>query len=285
MNHLKFLISWPVAMILCLSFSFKGHCAEWAVVRSEKAVVYADAQMSASIGFLSKGRKIRVGEKPKNKGRVVPIIIQKKIAYIKLVDIERSPKESAVADVASRFNESSAKKLASNKFAVILGSSLASVYFPESATADDQYNIMFFGGGVRMYREEENSTSGVKGTLEYMTGTRDKEKISFLAIPFDYYYKILRRDFLELHLFGGLNLMPFAEYKLSDDFTLNGYGYGVQAGSEFLFKFSSFTIHVEAAYHYNKLMGFKLPDNELYPAKLEPTINSFSLKGLVSFNY
>ena len=273
------------AFLIFLMSSFNAFGADWAVVISDKAIIYADAQMSASIGYLSKGRKIRVGEKPKNNGRVLPLIIQKKVAYIKVVDIERSSKEAAVENVTTRINERTKQTMGNNKVAILLGSSVSNVYFPESATTDTEYSMLFLGGGIRVYREEGSSKTGLKGSLEFMTGKRDDEEISTFSIPFDYYYKVLQGNVLELHLSGGLNIIPFAEYKLGDDFTLNGYGYGAQVGSELVFKFSRIGVHIEGVYAYKKLMGFKLPENELYPEKLEPSLNSVSIKALVSYAY
>lgn len=273
------------ATVLCLLLSFKSFGADWAVVISDKAIIYADAQMSASIGYLSKGRKIRVGEKPKNNGRVLPLIIQKKVAYIKISDIERSSNVAAVENVKTRISERTAKTMGSSKFALLIGSSVSNIYFPESATADTEYSMLFVGGGIRVYREEGSSNSGLKGSLEYSTGKRDDEEITTFSIPFDYYYKIIHNKILELHLSAGLSIVPFAEYKLGSEFTLNGNGYGAQVGSEIVFKFSKIGLHFEGLYEYKKLMGFKLPDNDLYPEKLEPSINSISLKALVSYAF
>lgn len=274
-----------LATILWLGHSFSANAAQWAVVIKDKAIVYADPEMSASIGFIIKGKKVRVGEKTKNNGLVLPIIVSKRIAYIKTADIESSTNKDLIDNSYNRYSVRNKKNMATNRIAVLAGGALGSVYFPESPTADNQYNMLFYGGGIRVYREESNSKSGIKGSLEYMTGTRDKEEISLLSIPFDYYYKIFQKSYFELHLFGGINLIPFAEYKLADDFTLNGNGLGAQLGSELVITLEKVGIHIEASYQYNKLFGFKLPDNDIFPSSLEPSINSFGVRGMVSFAF
>lgn len=273
------------ATFVWLVSSVNAFAAEWAVVVKDKAIVFADPEMTASIGFIVKGKKVRVGEKSKNNGRVVPITVSNRIAYIQVSDIETSSNKEIIDDTSNRLSSRSSKEMVTNRFAVLLGGMFGSVYFPKSATADDQYNMLFYGGGIRVYREESNSKSGIKGSLEYMTGTRDKEEISLLSIPFDYYYKLLQTSLFEIQLSGGLNLIPYAEYKLSDDFTLNGNGLGAQIGSEILIKLKNIGVHIEGYYQYNKLFGFKLPDNELFPSSLEPSISSFGVRGMVSFAF
>lgn len=271
--------------LVAVMFPTLGLSAQWAVVISERAIVYADPQMSASIGFIAKGKKIRVGEIAKNNGKVLPVIVSKRVAYVRVSDLETSSKEAAVGSRSERMLDRNMKNMGRNKYGVVLGGGISSVDFPQSATTDNRYTIFFKGGGFRAYRELHNSKTGIKGSLLYMTGTRDQEEINYIELPFDFYYKLVNTRSLELHLFGGLSLIPFAEYKLGNLFTLNGTGYGTQVGSELLFKLTDLNFHLEGSYQYKKLQGFELPENDSYPEELEPAMSGLQIVAGVSTSF
>lgn len=78
-----------LSMVLCLTFFpwKNSRAAQTAIVNVEKAKIYADKQMSTPIGYIPIGTKVRVGEVPRNRGQVLPIIVSKRVAYIRIQDI------------------------------------------------------------------------------------------------------------------------------------------------------------------------------------------------------
>lgn len=61
--------------------------AREAVVISKNAMVYSDINLTSPIGFLRQGKKIAVGEVKRNRGEVVPIVVNNRIAYLKVRDL------------------------------------------------------------------------------------------------------------------------------------------------------------------------------------------------------
>ena len=88
---LRFQIVRRLPLISALFFSLIFCQNLWAIqdalVIAEQAVIYADEQMSAPVGFVRKGKKIKVGDIPRNRAQVYPIIVSGKIAYIRVIDV------------------------------------------------------------------------------------------------------------------------------------------------------------------------------------------------------
>jgi len=58
-----------------------------AYVKESRALLYADHELKIPIGYLSKGKKIQVGEIKRNNGLALPTVISGKIVYIKVNDL------------------------------------------------------------------------------------------------------------------------------------------------------------------------------------------------------
>ena len=278
--------------LLIISFilltSFVGNfalSAEWAVIVAPKAIIYADIEMKASIGFIKKGKRVRVGEKARNSGKVVAIIVSKRIAYIRVIDIETSSKKSLVEGRSSRAIKKREATDQKNLIGIGLTSALTTVSFSESPTTDKQYNLFLYGVAMRIHQVGKSSNYGFRGTLGYKAGTREKESFQILNFDLDAYYKLYSSKFLDLNISAGLVLAPFAEYKLGSDFALNGYGGGVQADLEAVLKFEKYALHFSGFYQYQQLLGFKLPDNELFPDSFSPSLASLGVSSFISFYY
>jgi len=65
----------------------QAFAAREAVVIAKKAMVYSDINLTSAIGFLRQGKKIAVGEVKRNRGEVVPIVVNNRIAYLRVKDL------------------------------------------------------------------------------------------------------------------------------------------------------------------------------------------------------
>ncbi|GAB4010495.1 MAG: hypothetical protein Fur0010_03290 [Bdellovibrio sp.] len=78
-------MKWLISLILIVSFN--AHAAKEAIVKAKKAIVYADIKLTSPIGYLRQGKKIAVGEVKRNRGEVVPIVVNQRIAYLRVQDL------------------------------------------------------------------------------------------------------------------------------------------------------------------------------------------------------
>lgn len=261
--------------------------AQWATVSSKKAVIYTDIHMTSPIGFIKIGKKIRVGSKPKNKGRVLPFIMKKRVFYIKIQDIQTSSKLANLKNASQRIKKQSVEKKSNSRIAATGGVFLSTSSSPDiEGTSSDS----FMGGGIQGYYENKEQTSLYRSGVNYFSFSETRENtpftFSYVSIPIDLYLPLIETQFYELHAYLGVSLIPFAEYKLEGDFTLNGYGGGAQIGSEIFINFSKkWALHIEGGYQYLYTSGFKFPNINNYPANASFIFSGLKLSGSLAYRF
>lgn len=75
-----------ILLSLCIATSL-SYAARVAVVNVPETVVYSDLSMGSAIGFIRGGRVLKVGEKPRMKGTLVPIVVSGRVAYVQVKDL------------------------------------------------------------------------------------------------------------------------------------------------------------------------------------------------------
>ena len=80
------------SLFFLLFFALSAQAAQIAMVKSEIAVVYADPDLTTPLGKLSKGKRLYVGEVPKKKGTLLPLVYRGKVAWIQIKDLEIFPR-------------------------------------------------------------------------------------------------------------------------------------------------------------------------------------------------
>jgi hypothetical protein len=72
---------------IVIFFSSLAGAARTAVVAVSKATVYADINLSSPIGFIKRGTQVAVGEVKRKRGRVIPMDLNGRVAWIKVNDL------------------------------------------------------------------------------------------------------------------------------------------------------------------------------------------------------
>src|SRR5687768_7328928 len=76
-----------LALIISLFVCPVLWASQEAIVTADQAVIYADEQMKSPLGYVKRGKKIKVGEVARNRAQVYPIIVSGKIGYIRVLDV------------------------------------------------------------------------------------------------------------------------------------------------------------------------------------------------------
>src|SRR5262249_43387394 len=107
--------------------------SQTAMVLADRAVVYSDQEMTSPIGYVPRGKKILVGEIPRNRAQVYPIQISGKVAWIRVMDVT-TEKESMETNrlTAERFHKTATPELEA-KFVLS--------YFAFNSTVDVGHNL------------------------------------------------------------------------------------------------------------------------------------------------
>jgi hypothetical protein len=274
------------ATFLCL-FSPLVLSAQHATVAKDKAIIYADMEMSAPIGYVTKGKKVKVGEVTRNKGRVLPIIVNGRIAYIRVIDIQTSRQEEVLETTSERLQSQAEEKFIGRFELTAAG--FASTYAVDSKIVEDEKKDMVFtGGAFRAHILRPKQSVTYRMSMEFVEGTAEnedasvKETVRIMSLDGDVAYDILDTRWYDFKSYIGFTAVPYCQYKYNNLFTKNGYGAGAYAGLEMTFELSKYlSIHVDGRYKVVTLRGVQVPDT--LDAKWEPTF--YGLHGSVGLSY
>lgn len=267
---------------MLVSSSIKS--ATWATVTSEKAVVFSDLQMTSKLGFVRKGKKIRIGDMAKNKGQVYPFIFQKKIVYIKKEDIQTSSELLALQSAIERINQKSMTEENYQRISVGTGVSFYSISSDENYTGDTDKTLVMGSFNLRGQIVMPSKKTSIRLQLNYETGTEDKESYSLLNIETFYHIQFFRHKRLSVDLFMGALLTPYFAYEVGSDFTQNGFGVGASTGLEAVYRLNKrWSLHLNTDIRYQYL-SVDLP-KEVTQKEYNPSLFGLSSALNVSFSY
>ena len=234
--------------------------AQDAMVIVERAVVYSDKEMTSPVGFIRQGKKIKVGEIPRNRAQVYPIIVSGKVAYVRISDLT-TEKESMDSTrlVAERFRESTVKEY-KTKYVVSYFNYASTISVGETngnITDGDVFNWngLSFKGEVLLSKFWDFQL-----LLNYLETS--KNDVTFRAVEFGgggAFRLIDKRKFL-LRLEGQFLAVPFTSYAVGEDFRVNGYGFSTGGGINGTFLFDQhWGMETYAGLFYTKSLGFDVP--------------------------
>lgn len=245
---------------MCVTTNAVG--ARWAVISSSRAIIYSDKEMTSPIGFLPKDKKIRVGERARGGGRVLPIVIRERIAYIKVDDISIGETLKNFKSASLRIKDVQ-KKESKQRIAVYYAGYASFVFLDEENPFSRETNegeLFYFNSfGLRGYLSKADSRTTWRVSIESSSTITNSNSFSIVSLIPEYSFDFIELDNYSLRAFGGLILSPFSSYGYDDLFTVNGMGAGLSAGLEMEFKFEKgLGLHVEGGYRMHKYF-YELP--------------------------
>lgn len=221
-----------------------ARAAQVAVVKSSKAIVYAESSLATPIGYVTSGKKLLVGEIAQERGTVLPVVVAGKIAYVRLVDINVIEDEGILVGNEKKVREHTvADSLADNHIERMTGDSFVVASLNTFAMGDewDQineeigndtgqaatgFNVMF------EYRPIDERYSFSIG-LGYYSAKSNEAEFRMATAEGNYYYSPVKFGLVSVELFGGLLFSGDARMQLSSESaesrgTMYGYQLGVQ---------------------------------------------------------
>ncbi len=265
-----------------------AHAARDAIVNVEKATIYSDVQRTSPIGYARKGKLVRVGDKEREKGQVVPVVVSGKIGYIAVDDLlfdddlkKKLTESEDEANSVSRYRESTLKRYGEH---LMMGyTRFASTESKDEAAdrpGDDwTFNGGFLKGEIRTSKER----LGLAFMLEYLFAQNPDEKFRMFEFGLGGSLALInaRRFKLKAEVFG--LMVPWAQYENAPLFTLNGYGVGALAqGTMIIFISESVGFEAAAGVQSVKIFGIDRPS----PFKeFNPLFTGTRLSGALVFRF
>jgi hypothetical protein len=265
-----------ILIILILSVA-DVFAAQFAIVKSEKAVIYADHKMTSAIGYIVKGKKIEVGEVARNKGTVLPTVVSGKIVWIQVKDIMTAREKEHLETVTDKAVRGEQKQRHESVTFGYIYSNYAVASSQEAVTNQ----LTFTGFEIKGHVQKIEEITEIRAGMEYVTGESEKQVMRILNFNVDITYPLLSLGRLVTRGVVGMNFSPYVSYSYDDEFTKNGNGAGIFAGLETSYRFTEkIKLSVDASYQYFQTFSMNLPDEF---SGADPSLSGVHL--LVGFNY
>jgi len=239
--------------LLCLVLSSNVLSADLAYIVSDQAIIYSDMDLSVGIGYVKKGKKIKVGEIARKNGTVLSTVVSGRIAYIKKLDVRLAQEISdeggnyiapKVTDHEVLFEEQNFEDNFSenNHMVLHMGNMATGSAWQELDPQSSENTISQFGIGFE-HRPELRNYSWAVG-LNYISAESDNFAFKSLMVEAKFQYSIARFSLVSLDAVFGV--IGTGDARLQNSFsstesrgTMFGYLIGGQAK---LFPFSKFGI-------------------------------------------
>lgn len=234
--------------------------AQEAIITSERALIYSDMQMSSVLGYAIKGKKVLIGEIPRNKAQVYPITVSGKIAYIKAKDVSTDKKNANTDEfVAERFLKSTEviKKTRYSLSYLSFASQMNNT--ANNGSLADQDSLVW--SGVSLRGDLLISTSwDIIVLANYLQASKEAEAYRMIEVGMGLGYRIIEFKRLILRWDTHLMAVPYSTYALDSLFRINGYGASGGTGLNLSLRVTeSFGLDLFGGIYYTKLTGFDAP--------------------------
>ncbi len=261
-----------------------SEASQQVTVIASKANIYSDVQMSSSIGFVTKGKVLTVGEVPRNKAQVYPIIVSGKIAYIRVIDVKtEEDDDSGMTVVTKRFKKQTISKRPQSRvgmsyfnYATVVGLG------DRNGELKDQDSLMWQGLNLRA---DVLMKSGVDifvlGNL--METSFEEEVFRVFELGAGIGYRLLDFRYVKLRTDAQLLAIPFATYALADEFRVRSYGYSTGVNLHLAILLGKhWGLEGYSGFYYTGLMGFNSPDPY---QDVAPSFYGVRLGGGLNYNF
>lgn len=252
-----------LSFIWVIFFSFyssKVSASQEAIVTSPRAIIFSDQEMSSPIGFISQGKKIKIGDTARNKAQVYPIVVSGKIAYIRTRDVSTEMLSLDSGNLtAERFKEA-ARSGKRSKF-------VPSYYFFNAIIGRDNQNgqvkdkdsLLWNGIGLKG-EELLKKVYDFQLIMNFMQTTFKDETFRALEIGVGGSYRLIDVKKFLARIEAQALAIPYSSYALGSEFRVNGQGFSAGAGLNLGVHFKDhWGLEFYGGPYYTKLFGFNVP--------------------------
>lgn len=272
-----------IAIFFCLLFACELYAAQYATISVDRAIVYADIEMTAPIGYLVRGKRIRIGDNARNKDRVYPFILNNKVVYIEKKNISTTDDLSLISSTTQRIKEQEVKR---EETVIGFGPVLRLQRFSFDSGYGDMQSEVLLLTGVTLSGELNHLGTRESRilSLDFVKGNKGNQSFSEATFHFQFGYQLLQSRYLVIRPRIGLSVTPYAQYEIKNQFQKNGQGLGGNLGFDFDIRLTeSWGFTLGASYNYSKYFGFELPNP--YPSEFKPSLSGYEVNARVKYRF
>lgn len=211
--------------------------AQDAMVIVDRAVIYSDREMTSPVGYVVRGKKLRVGEIARNKAQVYPIMVSGKVGYIRVLDVT-TEKESMDSErlVAERFQKSTRNPYKTYYALSYYSFNSQISQDKQNDLIEDGDNLQWHGlslkGAVIMFTDWE-----FQMLLNYMQTSMSDETYRAVEFGLGAGYRLINQRKFILRAEAQALVVPYARYEVKNRAEINSWGMtaGANINAHYLF--------------------------------------------------
>jgi hypothetical protein len=234
--------------------------AQEAKVISKRAIIYADKKMTKPVGYVRRGKVVRIGDIARTKAKLYPIVVSGKVAYIlssDLAPVVESLEESQL--VSKRFTKGTGKKLKNNYTASLFNYSSQISIQNQNDQLSNKDSVNWQGIELRGETQIDPQLD-LAVLLNFLNSQGFSEKFKMIELGLGASYRLLDLKRFRVKLYAQTLAIPFASYELGDQFRVNSYGLSVGTGINTSYLFDAqWGAELFGGVHYSRLMIFNVP--------------------------
>lgn len=245
-------------LISCQPFLAKA--SQDAIVIADPAIVYSDLQMSSPVGYISKGKKIVIGEVPRNKSQVYPIIVSGRVAYIRVLDVSTEKEAMDSQKLTAQRFQDLANKLPETRVGV------SYFHFYSTVGLEEDNGDLLDGDELQWQGVGFKASALVKKRYDfqvltnYLGASDGEESLRVVELGLGGTIRLIQTKSFILSFEGNLLWVPYASYGVGSDFRVNSYGYSTGGGVNMvLFITENMGVDLFGHLSYTKLFPFETP--------------------------
>lgn len=208
-----------------------------AMVIADKAIIYSDKEMTSPLGYVVRGKKLKVGEVPRNKAQVYPIVVSGRVGYVRVIDVT-TEKESMDSDrlVAERFTRSTKSRVQAYY-------TLSYYSFNSTLTSDEENGEIRDGDALRWDGLSFKGAAIFKKDWEfqilfnYMQTGKGDEMFRTIEFGAGGAYRLINQRKFILKAEAHLLTVPYARYEVDKGTEVNSWGFtaGAALNAHYMF--------------------------------------------------
>jgi hypothetical protein len=227
-----------------------------AIVITDEAVIYADEQMTSPVGFVRRGRKLKVGEIARNRAQVYPLLVSGKMAYIRVRDVSTEKESLGAARLSAERFQKAARPAHQVFYALSYYSFMSEASIDKTSENSDDKDFNWNGISLRGVVSYPN-----RWEFHVLTNIMQTDKMGSTFRVWELgaggFYRLI--DWGRLLFRASLEVLavPFASYSFENQ-RVNGYGFTANGGLNLGFRLTeNLGLEAYAGPSYTQLTGFK----------------------------
>ncbi|GEM_PF-1388234 len=257
---------------------------QFGIVTAEEAKIYADVERTSPIGYVRRGKKIKLSNIAKNKGSVYATVVSGKLAYISVTDVNTEIEDlDSTRLVAERFQKAANKKSDSIYSLGLFQYSSIISQTASSGPTKDKDTVNWIGAGIKGEMKLAPRVDLQILVQGMQAKNQELETWKMVGAGAGFGYRLVDFDKFQVRLLSEILFIPFASYELMGAYRIRGYGASVGGGLDTTLKLGEhWGVQVMAIYQYMKLGGYKPPVGQLYDA---PSFFGVKLGGNLNYSF